>query len=645
MNRHLAIALLTSFVFLVVCTFGQNQSTAWENTTLAKKPQTYTLEALEAVSSHQVFDFAQLQNTYKFIDSRFDTSDFHLQSLLRMMYAYNDALPTAERERIKETLLNFRYWMDQPGQDSMCFWSENHQILFATAEYLAGQRWPNETFITSGKTGAEHRELARRRILIWLEQRWLYGFTEWYSNVYYVEDIAALSNLIDFAEDKEIVNKATIIMDLLLHDLATQSHRGVFISTSGRLYEGHKKYHNGNSMRMVSEHIWGKGTFGYETSPKLGLDLNFILCQNYEVPEVIRSIGLNTSPCVIKASNGLNLCELHSEGLLGQDTRQIMMQWAMEAFTNPEVIQNSMTYIKKQDLLSNDFLKGFNKINMDLLETLDLLPGISQTLQPISNGAAIQRANTYTYHTPDYMIATAQAYHPGTCGSQHHIWAATLSEEVSLFTTHPAKPLAVEGPLSKSPSYWIGNGRMPHSVQHKNIVLSLYQIPKDPTFLETTILDFTHAYFPEEKLEDVRIEGRYAFARHRNVLVAFIGRYPLAYAKDCRDDLIQPGRESYWIFEASTLDKEKSMDAFMARIRGNSVRYDDRTLQYDSGGGNSLRVTFDGPFLVNNKVIDTEYQRFDSPYATVPRKPQTIKITHGRHSLELDFYNQKRESN
>ena len=35
----------------------------------------------------------------------------------------------------------------EPGQD-MTYWSENHRILFATAEYLAGQFWPGEMFIS-----------------------------------------------------------------------------------------------------------------------------------------------------------------------------------------------------------------------------------------------------------------------------------------------------------------------------------------------------------------------------------------------------------------------------------------------------------------------------------------------------------------
>jgi hypothetical protein len=65
-------------------------------------------------------------------------------------------------------------------------------------------------------------------------------------------------------------------MDLLLHDLATQSHRGVFVSTSGRMYEGNKKSNGGNSMRAVVDHIWGTDAFGYESQPRQGMDLCFI---------------------------------------------------------------------------------------------------------------------------------------------------------------------------------------------------------------------------------------------------------------------------------------------------------------------------------------------------------------------------------
>ncbi len=210
------VLLPTLFAWLILAAWSPVEGLSNEN------------DALLALHQGDEFDFRRLDGAYERIATRGDTADFRLQSLVRILYDHADAIPPAELERLKQAFLGFKYWIDQPGRDSMCFWSENHQILFATAEYLAGQYWPDEVFHNSGKTGKDHREMARRRILAWLEQRWLYGFTEWYSNVYYVEDIAPLANLIDFARDEEIVIKATIILDLLLHDVATQSFRGTF---------------------------------------------------------------------------------------------------------------------------------------------------------------------------------------------------------------------------------------------------------------------------------------------------------------------------------------------------------------------------------------------------------------------------------
>ena len=598
---------------------------------------------LRALQNGEPYDFSSLKDPFDLIERRGDTADFRLQPLSRIVYDYASSISPEEFQHIKQAFLGFKYWMDQPGRDGMCFWSENHQIMFSAAEYLAGQRWPDEIFTNDGKTGAEHRDMARQRILSWLEQRWLYGFTEWYSNVYYVEDIAPLANLIDFAEDREIADKAAIVMDLLLHDLATQSHRGVFQSTSGRMYDGKKKGNHGNSMRAVVEHIWGHGAFGYESPPRQGMDLCFIYSKKYQVPEVIRAIGLDPGPNVIRASTGLNVSELRAEDLLGQEDRQIMMQWAMEAFTNPPVIDNSIRYVDRNDMFHNKFLQGFQMIDIGPLREYGLLPMVSLLLRPQSNGSAIQRANTYTYRTPDYMIATAQAYHPGTFGDQHHIWTATLSEEVSLFTTHPAKPLMLGDEPSNSPGYWVGNGRLPHCVQHKNIVLCMYDLDDRPGFLEQDVEDFTHAYFPMDKLADVEIDGRFAFARHRNTLVAFVARYPLEYAKDSHDDLIQTGVDGYWIFEASTLAEEGSIQSFKQRIRSNAIVCRDRTLHYASNG-ESLQVTFGGDFRLNEAVVDTEYPRFDSPYAKCPRKPQSIRISHAGHHLDLDFHKRLRVS-
>ena len=97
------------------------------------------------------------------------------------------------------------------------------------------------------------------------------------------------------------------------------------------------------------------------------MDLCFIFSKHYEVPEVIRAIGLDQGPTVIRASTGLNVSELEGENLIGQADRQIMMQWAMEAFSNSEVIENSIRYIEQNDMFHNKFLQAFKTINIGSL--------------------------------------------------------------------------------------------------------------------------------------------------------------------------------------------------------------------------------------------------------------------------------------
>jgi hypothetical protein len=598
---------------------------------------------LREVENGRPYDAAILKDVQSYVGHRFDTSDFRLQSLARIVYEHRDALTCEDYETIRDTFIEFKYWMDQPGSDSMCYWSENHQLLFAASEYLAGQYWPDEVFSNTGQTGRDHQALARERILIWLEQRWLYGFTEWYSNTYYVEDIAPLANLIDFADDEEIVVKARIILDLLLYDLATQSYRGRFVSSSGRMYAKGKRFPEKNSMRAVTDSIWGADRWGGEPGRRTGMDLNFIYINNYQVPPVIKAIGADDQrDVVIKASTGLDLDELAAEGLIGLEDRQIMMQLAMEAFSNELVIDNTLAYIQRHQMLSNEFLHDFSTFNLTILTKTGLLPLISRWLNPVTNGTAIQRANTYTLKTPDYMLASAQAYHPGTYGDQHHLWNALLSRDVSVFTTHPAKPLSDAGALSGSPGYWVGSGRLPHVVQDLNVVLNIYQIPEEKGFMEKSIQDYTHAHFPQERLDEVRLDGRYAFGRVGQTYGAFIARNPLHYGEGTTDDLIQPGRDTYWVFEAGSRSVDGDFEDFMARIKSNPVSYEGGVLTYQSGE-RLLELRYQGDFQIDGIVQDLEYPRFDSPYAQVQRKPDSITIRYQGESLFLDFYNGRRE--
>ena len=172
------------------------------------------------------------------INQRADCSDFYLVGLLGLMARYLDdpAFPEGLRQPLESCVLNFRYWMDEPGDDAMCFWSENHQILFHTCAVLAGQIYPELTFTNTGETGEWHRQKGERMALSWLCKRAAGGFREWDSNTYFEEDVLALSHLADLADDVEVAEMAAVVLDKLFFSMAINSFRGVFGSTHGRTY-------------------------------------------------------------------------------------------------------------------------------------------------------------------------------------------------------------------------------------------------------------------------------------------------------------------------------------------------------------------------------------------------------------------------
>lgn len=600
----------------------------------------------------------------KYIDGRYDCMDFRMQSLMRLQYLYGEEIrfisPEAS-QMIKDAFLNAKYWMNEPGKDSLCFWSENHQILYAVSEYLAGYMWQDEIFTNDNSTGLERMERGRRRIEYWMKHRFYYGFSEFNSNNYYHFNIGPASNFIQFAspDDQDLVNRMKICLDLLFYDLATNMHHYVFSAPSGRAYASNMPGITGDRVRPFTDFVWGL-TDDYKSTTHHML-INFVsmsLARDkdnkpyYEVPEVIKEIGRDNSTKVIKSSSGLNVSELKDKGYIGHGDEQMMAQLGMEAFTNPEVIHNTLTYFSKYNMFSNSFVNDFKYINLSLLKSLNLVKPISKYLNPMPNGIAIQRANIYTYKTDNYKLATAQAYHPGSYGAQQFLSVANLSPQAVVFTTHPARYESAKS-VNAVPGYWAGFGRAPHSVQHLNIQLSVYQLPEKSGFLELyDVPQFTHTYFPKAFFDEVIIIGRYAFGRVGNAYIGLIGATDLEYlpysemsALTLRNglenfglefDLIQRGLNQFWIYELSDAGVE-SFEEFMSRIQLNTVAYNGiDSLSYNSGGV-ELSVKFKGNFTIDGVVQDLEYKRFESEYIVADRESDEFVFFYKGRTLTINY--------
>lgn len=585
----------------------------------------------------------KLEDTFRYINSRYDCADFKLHTLLRIYLQFGDKLPLETKAQIRETILNFKYWMDQPGKDSMCYWSENHQILFSSAEYLAGQTFPDDIFSNDGKNGREHMKLAAARIEDWMCLRFQYGFSEWYSNVYYVEDLAAMSNLAEFTKDQNQKIRMYMIIDLFWFDIASHSLKGAFVSTSGRMYARHRMSSDkGNSLRDAITWLWPEYPVG-DIRNIHGMLNNFILNKEYKLPEAIRNIMTDENPQIILASNGINVNEMKAEGLLGQEGKQIMMQFGKEAFTSPELIANTEKYLVKTKMFNNMFMNPLGFINISFLKLFHLLAPMSRMLKSPSDTVALNRANVYAYRTKDYIMATAQQYGTDTCAFQQHIFSATLHQSLSLFTSWPSK-LSDGG----SPSFFIGSFRLPHAFQYKNTAIMIYNLDIKKHFAEKKPLEFTHAYFPTEFMDEHIIDKSYAFCRKGDTYAAVIGSGDLTFGamrenKIGNYDLTKPyelrqyGSKQFWIFELSSLSEDGSFENFIKRVKSNPVKFENEgnNLSYETRG-DKITVLYKQKAVVNGQDANTSYRRFDSAYSVTERKAEEITLSCGGAKLTLN---------
>ncbi len=181
-------------------------------------------------------DGAILDLTLRGIDTRRDCSDFEMVPLLWLLTRCRDQLPSDKQAAAEASVLGYRYWMTDPGNDAMWFWSENHVLCFHTSEYLAGRLFPEAVFDASGRTGAAHAALAETRLHRWFDAIERDGLAEWNSAAYYPIDFIGLLALAALG-DGTIRLRARHLLDRLFTMIALHTMGGTCAGSMGRAYD------------------------------------------------------------------------------------------------------------------------------------------------------------------------------------------------------------------------------------------------------------------------------------------------------------------------------------------------------------------------------------------------------------------------
>lgn len=274
---------------------GRNRYSATPYGTYAERRQ----EALVSANQHKSL-FAEIAkmalnqwatiNTESILGTLQSVQLLEFLGVLGMLYRFGDHVqfPKELLQPMEETILGFQYgntaaWETKTGG------SESDQILSHAGEILAGQRYPERTFLRSGKTGQWHRENGERLALEWLHQRGAYGFSEWDSNISFAEQLLALSHLFDLAEAESVREMSAVLMDKLFITIAINSYQGVFGSTHGRTYAPFVKGGLLEPTSGIARLMWGTGIFNHHIAGTVSL----ACMERYELPSLISEIAVS----------------------------------------------------------------------------------------------------------------------------------------------------------------------------------------------------------------------------------------------------------------------------------------------------------------------------------------------------------------
>ncbi|MCU6791804.1 hypothetical protein OB236_06625 [Paenibacillus sp. WQ 127069] len=273
------------------------------------------LSRLESGMDNEV-DVQSIRKTLSYINERYDCADFAMHGLLRIYYKHrtNPILPNELKEEMKACILGFKYWVDEPGKSLMFTRSENHEILFFSAEYLAGLLFPADNFTNSNQNGLFHALKGRLNAERWIKEKGMYGFTEWHSNTYYEEDLLAMLNLFDFSEENSPIRiLAKQLIDLILAFISSHSYQGIMGTTHGRCYEQSIIYPELESMRTMNWLLFGLPKIMVR---KLSIGAVSLASSCYEPLPAWEHIASSTEPLLTRTRMGL----FPSSGMGGVNT-------------------------------------------------------------------------------------------------------------------------------------------------------------------------------------------------------------------------------------------------------------------------------------------------------------------------------------
>lgn len=604
------------------------------------------------------------------IDPFRDTDDFELMRLLWVLYLGKGIVPDETIAALEDAVVGFRYRYDDPlaadQVDNKWFWSENHRIIFAVDEYLGGLAVPDRVFTFTGLTGAQHAERARPVILEWIDERARFGFSEWHSNIYMKFNFAPLVTLVEFAPDVELQSPAAAAVDVTLFDLASHTLRGAYGVTQGRNKKSSKTSSLDETSFNTAKLLFDTADAPYQSFDDMG-PIFFCASERYRMPEVIRRVANSDEVARVRERHGvpldpkepISLAPRAAYGYDYSDPDNLMFWWSHGALTAWQLIPSTLAAAKKWRLFDTELFQEYKAIE----PLLDVGPAVAQIgvreLAPFAAAGVLGEAHTYTWRSPEVMLSCVVDHRAGDAMDEAHAWQATLDPQAVVFTTHPRRPVPVSTDWGRDTGYWTGTASMPRSAQRDRVGIHLYRpayaSPTDPLLGPLfSYQPFTHAFFPQDRFDEVVESGNWVLGRRGDGYVALYSGRPTQWrvydpATEATDGMVRPfdllapgGADNAWIVEVGRAADHGSFAAFVDAITSAQVEVT-RTgghlsVRYVSPTEGELRFGTRGGFTVDGVDMPLrDHPRHSSPWAEQCHLGRGFDVQQGGARLQLDF--------
>jgi hypothetical protein len=466
--------------------------------------------------------------------------------------------------------------------------TENHWAMYYTSLFLAAEQWPGlpgaEWY--NGKSSDENRTDAKEYLIHWIRITTTIGQGEFDTPHYFAEYAVSMSLLADFAQDPDMKQRGTMMLDYLLADFAVEQLDGQYLGGFSRIYqpEVYKPL-----MSPASAFAWlyfGTGEPSqseWVLLPSLGA---------YRLPRIISQIATDRSHSYVE-----------------RERKRVRNVIRFGKEKNPPVYK--YTYVTSEYGLGS--LQG----------------GLLQPIQQHTWGVR------YTYGRPTTTIFGLHPY-----------WS---SYELGMFFPEEIKPLIADVVGSKgtynNPDKWTGGSPFERTFQYRNTILVLYDIEPGtmtehidgffPRNLQQRIVDPSGWILC--KAGDTYV-GWYPLQEGEWIGEHETPAQPEIVGWRFRSHRLQNGE----VVEVRSREEIGSFEKFCAALRARKptavLKPGSVSVEYTTIGNDRMRFSFPETRSLNGKPVDiSKTPLFDGPFLHGAVGSEKLSITYGKEKLDLDF--------